>query len=141
MTPNEALAPIMCAVLAVACSNQSQNTKPVAVAQVPAAASASISATATTATGTASATAAPPGSADPSVPKVDPALIKEGYRAVRRHGKILYCQSQSVTGTKFDSTVCMTAEQIQELKRETEQSKRLLIRSGAATCLGVSCSN
>jgi hypothetical protein len=37
--------------------------------------------------------------------------------------------------------VCMTAAQIQELKRETEQSKRLLIRSGPANCVGSQCSN
>jgi hypothetical protein len=107
----------------------------VAVAQAPAAASASTSTTPATATGTASATNAPAGGA------ADPALVKEGYRAVRRQGTILYCQTQTVTGTKFASTVCMTAEQIQELKRETEQSKRLLIRSGPANCVGSQCSN
>ena len=72
---------------------------------------------------------------------VDPALVKEGYRVVRRQGSIRYCQTQTVTGTKFADTVCMTAAQIQELKRETEQSKRLLIRSGPANCLGSQCSN
>ena len=105
------------------------------MAQAPAAASAHTSTAAATATGTASATNAPAGG-DP-----DPALVKEGYRVVRRQGTILYCQTQTVTGTKFASTVCMTAEQIQELKRETEQSKRLLIRSGPANCVGSQCSN
>jgi hypothetical protein len=117
----EALALIFCAALVVACSSQSQNTKQVVVAQVP--------------------VAAPTGSdVDPSVAKVDPALIKEGYRAVRRQGKILYCQTQTVTGTKFGNTVCRTAEQIQEEKRDTELSQRMLIRSGPANCVGTQCS-
>jgi hypothetical protein len=102
------------------------------VAQVPAGA---------TATGTASAAGAPPGGAvDPGLAKVDPTLIKEGYRVVRRQGKILYCQSQTVTGTKFGNTVCRTAEQIQEEKRDTELSQRMLIRSGPANCVGTQCS-
>jgi hypothetical protein len=127
MRPNEGLALIVCAALAMACSSQSRNTKAVVVAQSPTIAA--------TATGTGSATNATTGSA------VDATLVKEGYRVVRRQGKILYCQTQTVTGTKFGNTVCMTAEQIQELKRETEQSKRLLIRSGPANCVGTQCSN
>jgi len=121
MTPGEALAPMICAVIAVACSNQSQNTKPVLVAQTPAAASI--------------------GSADPGVPKVDPALVKQGYRVARRQGKLLYCQTQTVTGTKFANTTCMTAEQIHELNRETEQAQRLLNKSGYTECLGPQCKN
>jgi mRNA-degrading endonuclease toxin of MazEF toxin-antitoxin module len=125
MRSAEALALVICAALMVACSSQSQNTKPaVVVARAPAAASA--------------ATAATAGAADP---EVDPALIKEGYRVVRRQGKILYCQTQTVTGTKFGNTVCRTAEQIQEEKRDTELSKRMLIRSGPANCVGTQCSN
>jgi len=149
MRPIEALALTVYAAFAVACSNQSQNTKPVVVAQAPAAGASSSTATASTAAagsaataaGTASAANASGSATDPSAPKIDPALIKAGYRAVKRQGKILYCQTQSVTGTKFANTICMTAEQIQEQQRETEQSKRLLIRSGTANCAGTQCSN
>jgi hypothetical protein len=136
MRPKEALVPIIFAALAMACSSQSRDTKPVAVAQSPATASPSTSISAATAAGTASAADAPPAAG-----VVDPALVKEGYRVVRRQGMILYCQTQTVTGTKFADTVCKTAQQIQELKRETEQSKRLLIRSGPANCVGNQCSN
>jgi hypothetical protein len=141
MRPHETLALIICAALAAACSSQSQNTKPVIVSQAPAAASTSTSIAAVAVAGTAAVAAAPAGSADPNLPKADPALVKQGYRVVRHQGKILYCQTQSVTGTKFASTTCQTAEQIQELNRETEQSKRLLIRSGPANCVGTQCSN
>ena len=135
MRPHRALAPIICAALAMACSSQSRHTKPVVVAQSLTGAGTSIWPAAASAAATASATDAP---ADDVV---DPALVKEGYRVVRRQGSIRYCQTQTVTGTKFADTVCMTAAQIQELKRETEQSKRLLIRSGPANCLGSQCSN
>jgi hypothetical protein len=114
----------------------------VAVAEVPAAAGTSTSATAATATaGTATAAAATGAAAatNPAAGDVDPALVKEGYRVVRRQGKILYCQTQTVTGTKFGNTVCRTAEQIQEEKRETELSQRQLIRSGPAYCVGTQC--
>jgi hypothetical protein len=134
MRPSRAFALFVCAAFAVACSSQSRNTKPVFVTQSPTDASTSTSTAAATAAVTASATNAPAGI-------VDPALVKEGYRVVRRQDKILYCQTQSVTGSKFANTVCMTAEQIQELKRETEKSKRLLIRSGPANCVGTQCSN
>ena len=141
MRSHEALALIICAALAMACSSQSQNTKPVVVSQVPAVANTS-TATSATASGAASAATAPTGSAvDPGLAKVDPALIKEGYRVVRRQGKILYCQTQTVTGTKFGNTVCRTAEQIHEEQRDTELSKRMLIRSGPANCVGTQCSN
>jgi hypothetical protein len=147
MRPHEALALIICAALAAACSSQSRSTKPVAVAEVPAAAGTSTSATAATATaatataGTATAAAATGAAAatNPAAGDVDPALVKEGYRVVRRQGKILYCQTQTVTGTKFGNTVCRTAEQIQEEKRETELSQRQLIRSGPAYCVGTQC--
>ena len=141
----EVLALIFCAAVVVGCSSQSQNTKPVAVAQVPAAqapiAAGAPATTVATVAGTVSTTAAPTGSdVDPSLAKIDPNLIKEGYRAVRRQGKLLYCQTQTVTGTKFGNTVCRTAEQIQEEKRDTELSQRMLIRSGPANCVGTQCS-
>jgi hypothetical protein len=116
----------------MACSSPSRNAKPVVVAQLPAAGK-TTSTTVVTTNGKASANDALTGST------VDPNLIKEGYRAVRRHGSIRYCQTQTITGTKFANTVCRTAEQIQELKRETEKSKRLLIRSGPANCAGNQC--
>jgi hypothetical protein len=142
MRSSEPLALVICASLAVACSSQPQNARPAVVAQVPAAAGTSAAPAAMVA-GTASAAAAPAapaGSAvDSSLAKVDPDLIKEGYRVVRRQGKILYCQTQTVTGTKFGSTVCATAEQIHESERETELSKRQLIRTGPAYCVGTQC--
>lgn len=132
MRPHEVLALVICAALAAACSTQSQNAKPaVIVAQAPAASTPAT--TGATGAGTASAAAAPAGSA------VDPALIKEGYRVVRRQGKVLYCQTQTVTGTKFGNTVCRTADEIHEEERETELSKRQLIRTGPAYCVGTQC--
>ena len=70
---------------------------------------------------------------------VDADLIKEGYRVQRRHDQILYCRSQSVTGTLFASTVCLTASQIASQKRELQQSRDLLNQGHATTCVGPEC--
>ena len=134
MRSSGALTLVICAALAAACSSQPQNTKPVVVARVPAAGTPAAAAAANApATGTAVAPNAPAAS------DVDPALVKEGYRVVRRQGKVLYCQTQTVTGTKFGTTKCATAEQIHESERETELSKQQLIRTGPAYCVGTQC--
>ena len=70
---------------------------------------------------------------------VDVELVKEGYRVERRHDQILYCRSQSVTGTLFASTVCLTASQIASQRRELQQSKDLLNQGHATTCVGPEC--
>jgi hypothetical protein len=70
---------------------------------------------------------------------VDANLVREGYRVVRRHDQILYCRSQSVTGTLFASTVCLTASQIASQKHELQQSKDLLNQGRATQCVGPEC--
>ena len=70
---------------------------------------------------------------------VDAALVREGYRVVRRHGQILYCRSQSVTGTLFASTICLTASEIASQRRELQQSKDLLNQGRATQCVGPEC--
>jgi hypothetical protein len=39
---------------------------------------------------------------------VDLAYLKSGYRISHLNGQLLYCRSESVTGTLFRSTVCKT---------------------------------
>lgn len=90
-------------------------------------------------------TDAPPGNAGAvatthgATAAVDAELVREGYRVVRRHDQILYCRSQSVTGTLFASTVCLTASQIASQKRELQQSKDLLNQGRATQCVGPEC--
>jgi hypothetical protein len=71
-----------------------------------------------------------------AVAEVDVSLVKEGYRVTRRHDRILYCRSQSLTGTLFASTVCLTAAQIASQKRDLQQSKDLLNQGHATHCVG-----
>ncbi|HKD55133.1 MAG TPA: hypothetical protein VKB72_13040 [Steroidobacteraceae bacterium] len=72
---------------------------------------------------------------------VDAALVKEGYRVMRRHGQTLYCRSQSVTGTLFASTVCLTASEIASQRRELQESRDLLNQGRATQCVGPECLN
>jgi hypothetical protein len=129
MRPDKALALIISATLAVACSNQQQNAKPEIVAQTAAAASVAAPSNAPTAAG------APAGRA------VDADLVKEGYQVVKRQDKVLYCRTQSTTGTRFTSTVCMTGEQIQSQRRALQDQKDALNKTHASSCLGNTCNN
>jgi len=70
---------------------------------------------------------------------VDRSLVKDGYRVVRRNGQVLYCRSQSVTGTKFSSTVCLTAAQLRKQQEDLQQTKDTLNQAHAAQCLGSQC--
>src|SRR5262249_46012793 len=70
---------------------------------------------------------------------VDATLVKEGYRVVRRHDQILYCRSQSVTGSLFASTVCLNASEIASQKRDLQQSKDVLNQAHATQCVGPEC--
>jgi len=70
---------------------------------------------------------------------VDRSLVKDGYHVVRRNGQLLYCRSQSVTGTKFSSTVCLTAAQIHTQQEDLQHSKDTLNQARAAQCLGPQC--
>ncbi|HTB87179.1 MAG TPA: hypothetical protein VK743_04490 [Steroidobacteraceae bacterium] len=39
---------------------------------------------------------------------VDQSYLKQGYRIAHRNGQLLYCRSETITGTLFRSTVCKT---------------------------------
>jgi hypothetical protein len=65
---------------------------------------------------------------------VDPKLVKRGYRVVQRKGLLLYCQTQTVTGTHFSNTVCLTHAQVLARDRETRETKDQLDRAGHQLC-------
>jgi hypothetical protein len=106
-----------------ACSSTAQKATPVAQAQAVAQ------------------SASPPVAAAPDGDSagVDRSLLKDGYHVVRRNGQVLYCRSQSVTGTKFSSTVCLTAAQIHKQREDLQQTKDTLNQARAAQCLGSQC--
>jgi hypothetical protein len=82
--------------------------------------------------------ASPPVAAAPGgdAAGVDRSLLKDGYSVVRRNGQVLYCRSQSVTGTKFSDRVCLTAAQIHKEQEDAQQAKDTLNKARAAQCLG-----
>lgn len=71
---------------------------------------------------------------------LDAKLVRQGYRIVRRGERVVYCRTQSTTGTAFSSTVCLTSEQIREQQRNLQQSQDTLTQPRGVTCAGKVCS-
>jgi hypothetical protein len=65
---------------------------------------------------------------------VDANLVKRGYRVVRRKGLLLYCQTQTLTGTHFNNTVCLTRAQVRARDQDTQGTKDQLDRAGRQPC-------
>jgi len=70
---------------------------------------------------------------------VDPDLVKAGYQVRRRDGAVFYCRSESSVGTRFATTTCLTAQQIRERNRSTQESKDFLSLPRYGTCVGPEC--
>lgn len=96
--------------------------------------------------GTASAGAAPPaGAASPAsattpASAVDAGLVKAGYSVMKRHGEVLYCRNEVITGQRIGTRICLTAGQIQTEKQNVTKARDLL-NQPANRCLGASCNN
>jgi hypothetical protein len=84
--------------------------------------------------GTASAATATPAGV------VDASLVKAGYSLMRRHGEVLYCRNEVITGQRIGTRICLTAGQIQDEKQNVTKAKDLL-NQPANRCLGASCNN
>ena len=84
--------------------------------------------------GPASAAAAAPASV------VDASLVKAGYSVMRRHGEVLYCRNEVITGQRIGTRICLTAAQIQDEKQNVTKAKDLLNQS-SNRCVGASCNN
>ena len=83
---------------------------------------------------TASAAAAAPASV------VDASLVKAGYSVMRRHGEILYCRNEAITGQRIATRICLSAAQIQDEKQNVTKARDLL-NQPSNRCLGASCNN
>jgi hypothetical protein len=84
--------------------------------------------------GTASAAATAPAGV------VDASLVKAGYSVMRRHGEVLYCRNEVITGQRIGTRICLTTGQIQDEKQNVTKAKDLL-NQPANRCLGASCNN
>ena len=65
-------------------------------------------------------------------------LVKQGYRTGMRHGQLVYCRTEQLTGSRFKSEVCMSEGQVldeQKHARDTMTSPR------RTQCLGPECNN
>src|SRR5580698_4527675 len=71
---------------------------------------------------------------------VDPNLVKAGYSVMRRHGEVLYCRNEVITGQRIGTRICLTAAQLQVEKQNVTKARDLL-NQPAYRCLGASCNN
>jgi hypothetical protein len=70
---------------------------------------------------------------------VNASLVRQGYRVVKRGDQVLYCRSQSVTGTAFSSTLCQTESQIRERDAAVQRSRDTLNQPRITPCVGIAC--
>jgi hypothetical protein len=120
---------VVFATLAAACSSTPAPQSLAAAGNAPAIAPD----TAATAAATSAAAAAPAGA-------VDASLVKAGYSVMRRHGEVLYCRNEVITGQRIGTRICLTAGQIQDEKQEVSKAKDLL-NQPSYRCVGLSCKN
>ena len=109
---------VLCASLAVACAGTRNAADPPVKSAAPAQ-SAPQSLNANKA-------ASAPAPAD----DIDASLVKAGYSVMRRHGAVLYCRNEIITGQRIASRVCLTAGQIQDEKQNVDKAKDVLSHPG-----------
>lgn len=61
---------------------------------------------------------------------VDPSLVKAGYRVLKRNNQVLYCRSETITGQRIATQVCLTAAQIQTEKQNVTKARDLMSQGG-----------
>jgi hypothetical protein len=74
---------------------------------------------------------------DPTI--VNQKYVKRGYRPVRRNGEILYCRSETLTGTHFKNTVCLSAAQMQLAERNNQDTIDQMGKAGSVDCRVSKC--
>ena len=70
---------------------------------------------------------------------VDASLVRQGYHVVRTADRVRYCRTQTPTGTAFASTVCLTAEQVEQERRSLKHSQDDLSLPRGITCSAKIC--
>jgi hypothetical protein len=128
MQPTKLLAVALCVVFVVGCSTppKSPVTAPTSHAQA--------AVTSSTENG-------PAGAQSGTSGVINTSLIKEGYRAVRRKNQILYCRSETVTGSSLPYKVCLTESQAKDQEQKNKDSKEFMNRpTQSGACSGAECS-
>ncbi len=70
----------------------------------------------------------PPPSAPAAAPTVDSAAIAKaahslGYKSRQHDGKTVYCKSETKVGTSFQTTTCLTEDQVMATVKRAEGNK------------------
>jgi hypothetical protein len=125
----------VCATLA-SCSGTPRSAEPVArtVASTKAAPQ-----THATADSPPRANGTPTAAANAAASDIDASLVKAGYSVMKRHGVVLYCRNETITGQRIATRVCLTAEQIQAEKQNVTKAKDLMSQGGNR-CVKPGCS-
>jgi len=82
----------------------------------------------------------PATSSDEQTETIDQSLIKRGYRPRRIKGQLRYCLAQTLTGTHFDNTVCLTSAEIKENDQNTKRNLDTINRLPTDKCINNQCS-
>jgi len=60
--------------------------------------------------------------------------VKRGYRPRQINGQLRYCKSETLTGTHFSNTVCLTAQQLRVVDQNTQGELDTMTRAGKTAC-------
>jgi hypothetical protein len=135
-----AIVVVLCSI--AACATQSRPPAVAALAdpnsKVASAGTAAASAPAGTTTGAVAPVVDHPAD-DPNY--VNQNYVKRGYKPVHRNGEILYCRSDTLTGTRFKNTVCLSAAQLQAADRNTQGTMDQMGKAGGLDCHVYKCGN
>jgi hypothetical protein len=52
----------------------------------------------------------------------DQDLLKQGYKPVVKVGETYYCRKEMLTGSRFSSAVCLTPQQIENMKQAAKDT-------------------
>jgi len=129
-TDIKAMALVISATLGSACSSPARITEPaVGTAPRPQSAPQALAVE----SGTPATASAAPG-------EVDASLVKAGYSVMRRHGQVLYCRNEIITGGRIATRICLSAAQIQAEKQDVAKAKDLM-NDHYNRCMGPECTS
>lgn len=70
---------------------------------------------------------------------VNARLVRQGYQVTRRGGQVVYCRTESATGTMLSKTVCLTELEVKQQAETAQQSRDTLHQPLTPKCLGAVC--
>jgi hypothetical protein len=79
------------------------------------------------------------GAAGAGAAVVNARLVRQGYQVMRRGGQLVYCRTESVTGTMLSKTTCLTELEVKQQAETAQQSRDALHQPLTPKCLGAVC--